>query len=324
MEVEAPPRAQWIRTILFEMSPHRQHQPLPRRHGPAARRPDAGLLRLPRPRVRAQPDRGGHRRSLPPELRPHRRPQGRPAQGLDRRDQGRHGAGPRLLRRDGGPRLRQRDLPGPHPRHRRHPRRRRPVLRPVGRQPPRLAASTGTSAATPASAWPTTSSTGRSGPTPTATPSPASGCASRRSARPPRSSTSCSTACPSGPIMAKVPRIIKVPEGEAYVATENPLGEMGYYVVSKGDLGPVPGEDPLGQLQQHLDRAVGAPGRLRARHHHDPREPLLHPRGHRPVIARPRHRAGVLAADDPARRSACSSPCSCPPARSSTSSCSRW
>ena len=43
---------------------------------------------------------------------------------------------------------------------------------------------------------------------------------------------------PSGPVMAKVPRIIKVPEGEAYVATENPLGEMGYYVVSKGDLVP--------------------------------------------------------------------------------------
>ena len=43
---------------------------------------------------------------------------------------------------------------------------------------------------------------------------------------------------PSGPIMAKVPRIIKVPPGEAYVETENPLGVMGYYVVSKGDLVP--------------------------------------------------------------------------------------
>ncbi len=43
---------------------------------------------------------------------------------------------------------------------------------------------------------------------------------------------------PSGPVMAKVPRIIKVPEGEAFVETENPLGVMGYYIVSKGDLVP--------------------------------------------------------------------------------------
>ncbi len=43
---------------------------------------------------------------------------------------------------------------------------------------------------------------------------------------------------PAGPVMAKVPRIIKVPAGEAYVETENPLGVMGYYVVSKGDLVP--------------------------------------------------------------------------------------
>ncbi len=43
---------------------------------------------------------------------------------------------------------------------------------------------------------------------------------------------------PTGPIMAKVPRIIKVPEGEAWVSTENPLGEMGYYIVSKGETGP--------------------------------------------------------------------------------------
>jgi NADH-quinone oxidoreductase subunit D len=48
----------------------------------------------------------------------------------------------------------------------------------------------------------------------------------------------CLDGLPSGPVMAKVPRIIKVPAGEAYVETENPLGAMGYYVISKGDLGP--------------------------------------------------------------------------------------
>ncbi len=48
----------------------------------------------------------------------------------------------------------------------------------------------------------------------------------------------CLDAMPAGPIMAKVPRIIKVPEGEVWVETENPLGQMGYYVVSKGATGP--------------------------------------------------------------------------------------
>ena len=43
---------------------------------------------------------------------------------------------------------------------------------------------------------------------------------------------------PSGPVMAKVPRIIKVPPGEVWVNTENPLGEMGYYLISKGATGP--------------------------------------------------------------------------------------
>ncbi len=43
---------------------------------------------------------------------------------------------------------------------------------------------------------------------------------------------------PDGPVMTKVPRIIKVPEGEIWVETENPLGQMGYYVYSKGALGP--------------------------------------------------------------------------------------
>ncbi len=43
---------------------------------------------------------------------------------------------------------------------------------------------------------------------------------------------------PSGPLQSKVPKIIKVPKGEAYVRAENPKGEMGYYIVSEGGQGP--------------------------------------------------------------------------------------
>ena len=39
---------------------------------------------------------------------------------------------------------------------------------------------------------------------------------------------------PSGPIMGKVPRVVQAPEGEVYVRTENPLGELGFYLVSDG------------------------------------------------------------------------------------------
>ena len=85
--------------------------------------------------------------------------------------------------------------------------------------------------------------------------------------------------------MTKVPRIIKVPEGEAYVSTENPLGEMGYYVVSKGDLGPFRVKIRSASFNNISDHPVGAEGRLRSRHHHDPRVALLHPRRHRPMIS---------------------------------------
>ena len=90
---------------------------------------------------------------------------------------------------------------------------------------------------------------------------------------------------PSGPLMAKVPRIIKVPEGEVFVNTENPLGEMGYYVISKGATGPFRTKIRSASFSNVSILPVVAARRVRPRHRHDPREPLLHPRRHRPVIA---------------------------------------
>jgi NADH-quinone oxidoreductase subunit D len=43
---------------------------------------------------------------------------------------------------------------------------------------------------------------------------------------------------PSGPVIGKVPRVIQAPAGEVYVRTENPLGELGFYLVSDGDRRP--------------------------------------------------------------------------------------
>jgi NADH-quinone oxidoreductase subunit D len=43
---------------------------------------------------------------------------------------------------------------------------------------------------------------------------------------------------PPGPVNVKLPKIVKAPEGEIYVRIENPLGQLGYYLVSDGKKNP--------------------------------------------------------------------------------------
>ncbi len=49
----------------------------------------------------------------------------------------------------------------------------------------------------------------------------------------------CLDRLPEGPVLAKVPRAVRPPEGEAYGRVESPRGEFGCYVVSDGGPRPV-------------------------------------------------------------------------------------
>ena len=48
----------------------------------------------------------------------------------------------------------------------------------------------------------------------------------------------CLDRLPGGPVNVKLPTTVRAPEGHIYVWTENPLGAMGYYLVSRGERAP--------------------------------------------------------------------------------------
>ena len=239
MGIEAPPRAQYIRTILTELSRIATFVLFLGEMGlqvgaltPAfyGFRDREHVLNL----IEAR-----DRRALPPQLQPHRRHQGRPAVGLDQRDP--HGdedaSSTRATRsRTSSPATRSS----------------RPAPARIGIIPAELGAAYGVSGSNLRASgvdW----DLRRDGKPYLVVPRPrlqGLDAPRRRLVRPLLGAAagdrvsrrawccSCSTQMPAGPIMAKVPRIIKVPEGEVWVETENPLGQMGYYVVSKGATGP--------------------------------------------------------------------------------------
>ena len=116
----------------------------------------------------------------------------------------------------------------------------------------------------------------RHGPTPTVTPSPASGCASQEPAKPPGSWTS--TASRPGPIAGQGPHIIRCRRA-GLRRHQEPLKPDGLLRHLQGDLVPFPGQRSAPpSFQQHLDRALGDEGRLPSPDgHHHPRQPVLHP-----------------------------------------------
>ncbi|MCL4479406.1 MAG: NADH-quinone oxidoreductase subunit D [Deltaproteobacteria bacterium] len=48
----------------------------------------------------------------------------------------------------------------------------------------------------------------------------------------------CLDMLPQGDFTAKVPKVLRVPQGEVYVRAENPRGELGFYLISDGSIKP--------------------------------------------------------------------------------------
>ena len=201
MGIEAPPRAQYIRTILTELSAaSRRSYLFLGEMGLQVGALTPAFYGLPRPRARPQPHRGRDRRALPPQLQPHRRAEGRPPVGLDQRDPHRDEDDPRRAATTFEDLVAGNEIFEAR-------------TRSIGIIPAELGAAYGVSGSNlrgvgrrlgppprrQAVPRRTPSSTSRSGPTPTATRSPATGCGCRRRASRRGWCCRCSTSCPSGP-----------------------------------------------------------------------------------------------------------------------------
>ena len=90
---------------------------------------------------------------------------------------------------------------------------------------------------------------------------------------------------PAGPVNVRLPKILKVPEGQTYAWTESPLGINGYYLVSRGD--KTPWRLKLRSASFNNISALPAllPGTHDPRHDRHPRQHVLRRRRHRQVAA---------------------------------------
>ena len=117
-------------------------------------------------------------------------------------------------------------------------------------------------------------------------PGPAARCCSSRCTSASTSPRPASTGCgslPQGPVNVRLPKVLKVPEGDLYTATENPLGINGYYLVSRGEKTPWRLKLRSASFNNIAVLAEVLPGNLDRRHGGDPRLDVLRRRRHRQV-----------------------------------------
>ena len=164
-------------------------------------------------------------------------------------------------------------------------------LRRLGSDRARQRASTSTCGATsPTSRTPSCSpraARAGSSPAPRATAWPGSRCCSSRctsASTSPRPASTGSRSLPAGPGQRqRLPKVLKVPEGDLYTATENPLGFNGYYLVSRGEKTPWRLKLRSASFNNVAGARRGAARQPHRRHGGDPRLDVLRRRRRRQV-----------------------------------------